>query len=223
MSDMPSHMGNQGNRNYTNTWKSVMELPEEPLDDAIKEKIVEVVAYIKSYEKDKLEARLVKEDKVLDPYKVFACKKKDPPKEETKFSNFDDDVPFHCRQNNYSHIGSYIGDYPLEDQSGPSPAAAIEKFFTEAVKSLARQKKTKEKEFAKLEKDIASMDYLIIRIEKYASEDTKKELKEAADKENKPDVPTIPEPALVISKPSVCDTQPLPALTMAEANKILSM
>ena len=212
------------------SWKTAMDLPEEPLIDAVKEKIIEVVSYIRSYNKNELEARLVKEEKVLDPYKVFACKKKQAPKpldkDKSKPSNFDNDinVPYHMRHS-YNQ-SSFIPDFTLEEQSGSTPEAAIEKFFNEAVKSLGRQKKIKEKEFAKLEKDIASMDYLISRIAVYASDDAKKEVKDIIEKENKAEtlaLATIPAPALVpTQKPSVVDTQKLPALTEEDCKKLLA-
>lgn len=167
------------NSNFQTSWRGIMDLPQEYLEDTIKNKIVEVVAYIRNIEKDKIEARLVKEDKTFYPYKVFACKKQDPPEKKEAPREIPDCVDRYLRHKevyNYpptNNYPSYLYDYPMEEQSGDTPALAVEKFFTEAVKTISRQRKNKEKEFAKLEKDLASMDYLIGRIEKYAKEDAK--------------------------------------------------
>lgn len=173
-------------RNDMSTFKLAMEYPLEPLAEPIKEKIIETVAYIRGIDRDKLEARLIKEDKTVTPYKVFACKKQ--PKKEAKTAEPSSKIDYRyngCSNTTYypSHhccypITSYSNDsFPMEDQSGNTPEEAIEKFFTEAVKSIGKQQKIKEKEFGKLEKELASMNYIIKRISSYANkEEIAKEL-----------------------------------------------
>ena len=198
----------QSNKYNGTTWKSAMELPQEPLDDDVKEKIIAVVSYVRDIDKDKLEARLVKEDKVYDPYKIFGCKKKDPPVEEKKENNFYYNQQGQCVEP-YRPPPVYCYEFPMEEQSGPTPEAAIKKFFTEAVKALARKKKTEEKKFAKLEKDIASMDYLVTQIEKYAEENAKLVEDKLETKEDNSKKDTVPVPP---TTEAICRAPVIPAL-----------
>lgn len=214
-------------------FKTAMEYDPEPLDDAVKQRIIETVAYIRGIDADKLEARLIKEDKIIAPYKVFACRKKLQPKktqEENKtitpttagpsysvphMDRRGDVIAYYgganCGEfNNYYHSRNFETyynsptDFPMEDQSGDTKEAALEKFFTEAAKNIVKQQKIKEKEFAKLEKELASMKYIIGRISTYAKmSDVEKEAEEKKAKEQSTTIPALPLPPAPVNVPDL--------------------
>ena len=107
---------------------------------------------------------------------------------------------YHSRYCGASYGTSYYDNpYPLEDQCGDSLELAVEKFFTEAAKQILRQSRTKEKEFARVEKEYASLRFMLKRIEGFA----KSNFVEEVDKEGVKELPktVAPPPHAVVTHP----------------------
>lgn len=177
--------------------------PQLPLDNSVIDSVLDYMIYSRSIERDKMEVRLVKVDdqKVSKTnYKLFVFRKSEfnnygrptttIEQPQSKFDqthkadynsgkiNADE---YWAREYYSRHSSSYASSYSdnyifsLEEASGETPEEAICKFFTEAVKTIMRQKKFKEKEFARIEKELAAMDYTIAKLHSLANPDEIKE------------------------------------------------
>jgi len=162
-------------------YKALMDYDPLPISEDIITKVTEVMAMLKGMERDKVGVRLIKDElKPKEPYKIFVYKKPEvyvPPINTNALNSVGASADALCRHNPNAAYNNYNGHYPyndfvfsMEDATGETAEKAISKFFDDMQKSAEKTKKMKERDFAKSEKDLAAINYILNKIDNFKKE-----------------------------------------------------